>query len=453
MLPADCTAEGGVSYPYPDCDPNPCPILPQECSAGSVPSGSQDELTGGVFILHAPPGLAYSLDPPGSGWFDETLWSIDCASQANSIPADDESEWVWYILSQFYESKRFQAVEYGIIYDADLYLHAASELCTPAAALTIEYPATGAWPAAGSAIAIALQGEPYWWGTLSATGMIHGWHYTYMAPGTITLGPSGATGFIGWLSGSGESYAPMCIGVLGVDRPGVPCCSEVPSEPQACCFEDGHCEVLPAYACVAGGGVAYPDPTCETVNCPQPPQACCFAHDCQLLGADDCVAQGGVVYPELTCDPNPCEAWSMACCLPDGECTDVDSEEECDAAGGLLYPTAHCASPGFECPEPPFARVCCLPTEDSCVLMHEQDCLAAGGVSYAEVDCEGFQCPIWRACCLSDHSCRLMIEVNCAGLSGVWHPECAGCEPQNPCREHPVSPVPSTWGAIKSIYR
>jgi hypothetical protein len=406
---SDCQAQGGIVYPDPDCDPNPCPLTPQECSTGSVPSGSQDDLTGGVFILHAPPGLAFSNDPPAGGWFSETLWGTDCEGQVNGLPADDENEWVWYILSQFYLSKRFQAVEYGIVYDADAYMGAVSELCTPSEALTIEYPATGAWPSSGSAIAIALQGEPYWRGTLSTTGTIHGWHYTHMAPGTITLGPSPATGFIGWLSGSGEGYAPACVGVLGLGMPGVPCCAENPSQPQACCF----------------------------------------GPECQLMPPSLCEAQGGVVYPDSDCDPNPCPYTPLACCLDDGVCVNVFLQAECEGLGGTFHPEANCETPGFTCPLP-IVWACCYAEDENCYMQTEEDCLANNGTWHEGVDCANFSCLPGPAVCCVQEVCHLTTLERCEELGGIWYSEWRSCDP-NPCFVIPT--LPSSWGGIKALYR
>jgi hypothetical protein len=487
------------------------------------------DLTGGVFILHAPPGIDYTVDPPPEGWCGEAIWVTDCPGQVNTIPGDDVTEHVWYILNNFWESKTFKAVEYGIVYDPDLYLYAVSQLCTPSAALTIEHPATGAWPAAGSGISIALTGEPYWSGTMVATGMIHGFHYTYFDPTTITLGPMPASGSIGWLSPNLTTYPPACIGVLGIDMAGVACCSEAPVYPQACCFADGHCadllpavcveqggvvypdlcdatdcpqpphaccfedgscvvllaadclaqggvvyeeltcdgveclvppraccfadghcEVLSQTNCEAMGGVVYPDLDCTTVVCPVPTQACCFcAETCVELTPADCEAQGGVVYPELDCDPNPCTgAILMACCLESGDCVDLGVQEECDALGGVLYPEEQCCA-GFVCPTSPEEWACCFAFDEDCYMLTEADCLAGGGMWHDGVDCASFSCSLWRVCCV-EWVCHIRTEAGCAELGGVWYVDWTTCDP-NPCLSVPSDP--SSWGAIKSIYR
>jgi len=249
----------------------------------------------------------------------------DCPGQVNTITSSDALQWVWYIISNFYESKSFTGVEYGIQYDPTLYLYAAAGLCTPSPALTIEYPATGSWPDAGSAIAITLTGTPIWNGTMLTSGYIRGYHYVGSDPTTITLMPSPQTSGMGWLLEDGRKYWPECVGVLGIDMDGQACCSVAPPEPQACCLPDGRCIVVLADDCTAQGGVVYPDPTCDGVVCPQPPHACCFPDGhCEDLLAVDCQAAGGVVYPELcatTVCPQPPEP--QACCFPDGSCVDL----------------------------------------------------------------------------------------------------------------------------------
>jgi hypothetical protein len=383
-----------------------------------------NDLSGGVFILHAPPGLAYSVDPPTGGWCG-TVWQTTCENQVNTMPCSDDYEWVWYILSNFYETKNFKAVEYGIVYDPDLYLYAAGMLCTPSAALTIEYPATGDWPDAGSGISIALTGTPYWTGTMVTSGMVYGWHYCYLDPTSITLGPMPLSGSIGWLSPNLTTYPPACIGVLGIDLPGVACCSEAPPVPHACCLPDGRCVVLFAADCQAQGGIVYPDLTCDGVDCPQPPHACCLEDGhCVVLPTADCVAQGGTVYPDLTCDGVVCPQppVEQACCLENGDCV-LAFPDACVAQGGTVYPDLTCD--GVVCPQPPVEQACCLENGD-CVLAFPDACVAQGGTVYPDLTCDTVVCPMPEphACCFEDGSCLdLLAQAECEGMGGVWYPD------------------------------
>ena len=43
-------------------------------------------------------------------------------------------------------------------------------------------------------------------------------------------------------------------------------------------------------------------------------------------------------------------------------------------------------------------------------------------------------------------------EAQCADMGGIWHPEWGYCGPPNPCDIYTPA-EPSSWGAIKAIYR
>jgi hypothetical protein len=406
--------------------------MPDESSLREPSQGDPYDLTGGVFILHAPPGLAYSVDPPAGGWCAGSVWGTTCGTQVNTMPCSDDYEWVWYIVSNFYESKTFKAVEYGIIYDPDLYLYAAGTLCTPSAALTIEYPATGDWPDAGSGISIALTGTPYWTGTMVTSGMVYGWHYCNMVPTSITLGPMPLSGGIGWLAPDARTFAAACIGVLGIDMAGQSCCSVAP---QACCFADGHCEVRVTADCSAAGGVVYPDPDCDPNPCPVPTQACCIGADCQELTPAACVAQGGVVYPDPDCDPNPCPVPTQACCIG-ADCQEL-TPAACVAQGGVVYPDPDC-DPN-PCPVP--TQACCIGAD--CQELTPAACVAQGGVVYPDPDCDPNPCPVpTQACCIGA-DCQELTPAACVAQGGVVYPD-PDCDP-NPC---PVAPQACCFEAI-----
>jgi hypothetical protein len=450
----------------------------------TVPADTHD-LTGGVLICHAPP---QPYTPGEVDLCDSTFFQPQpcCEGQENMLPADDGIPYTWYIISSFYEPKRFSAIECGIDYQGTAYHAGGAGICAPGPYLTIEYPGPGSWPGDGAAIAVGLVGGVEWSGSCVATSYIWGWHYTYEDPGVIRLVPSAQTGFIGWLSDE-VLYTPECVGALGFDMPGEPCCSLVP-QLHACCFPDGTCRLLTHFACESAAGILYPNLPCEPSPCPQP-QTCCFEWECRLLQPDDCAAQGGVVFPQPGCTPDPClPAEPHACCFgpeclvlppadclaqggviypetdceddpcPDfmaccagADCVDVLVPDECNDLGGVLYPTFVCESPGFECPELP-AWACCFAYDENCYTVSEEDCLAAGGTSFAGVLCDAFDCPLWRVCCVGE-VCHLTVEEGCEALGGTWHPEWLRCDREDPCGGHPVSPAPASWGAIKAIYR
>ena len=244
-------------------------ILALACSSGGFSSAwSQDpyDLTGGVFILHSPPDFQLSCEFQQDDPCHPDNWETTCENQVNSCESSDWCPVLFYILSNFYEPKAFAGVEYGIEYDPAQFAPLSGPVCAPTGFLTIEYPETGSWPQSGSAIAIALTGEPYWSGEMTTTGLVLGYHYSYMDPTTVTLIPSPLTHFIGWCSPDNRLCSPDCVGVMGIDTPGVPCCSTAPDVPFACCF----------------------------------------GADCRMLARAECEAQGGEFHSGISCEANPC---------------------------------------------------------------------------------------------------------------------------------------------------
>ncbi len=236
--------------------------------------------------------------------------------------------------------------------------------------------------------------------------------------------------------------------------PDVPCDATTcpaPAPMGACCLVDqGVCVVMTEADCVGQSGEYQGDDTdCDPNPCVIPSQACCFGPDCLVLPPAECLAEGGTVYAELVCDPNPCPpVIEMACCLEDGSCAAVQTAEECQAAGGSLYPDVTCSTPGFACPVP--IAACCLDYDEQCHLLTEAECLAGGGEWHEGMDCDQVTCPPWRVCCIAN-DCFILTETDCTEQGGTWEPGQMGCEP-NPC-EAPVPVDPSSWGAIKSVYR
>jgi hypothetical protein len=459
---------------------------------GGAASADEFDLTGGVLICHAPPGLVYTVDAQDQcGIFS----MVDCClDQVNQMDCSSTAPYIWYIVSQFFESKTFGQIEIGISYDPAAYIAIASGICwPPTGGLVTEYPSEGAWPSDGSAIAAAVSADE-WSGDCVATHWIAG--YAYCEPygpgiGIINLVPSPQTSFIGWGSMSGL-FAPACIGALGIGQPGVYCCSEPPPM-YACCLPDGSCvDVFRVEECDALGGIMYPD-VCALTDCPQPPEpfACCLPDgSCvDVLAVGECDALGGIAYPDVCAQTDCPQPQLFACCLPDGSCVDVMDVGACDALGGILYPDvcaltdcpqppepfACCLEDGScvdviavgecdalggvaypevcaltDCPQPPAEFACCFELDEACYMMTEADCLAGGGTWNDGMVCSTaggtFDCPMWRVCCEAE-VCTITTEAECMG---VWHMDWLSCDP-NPCEVTP-SDDPS-WGTIKAMYR
>ena len=143
------------------------------------------------------------------------------------------------------------------------------------------------------------------------------------------------------ISGVPDAMAPIVVNVDGDD--------DHPAENQdlqflamfplqACCFDDGSCQMLSVADCSASSGMSQgPGTTCEPNLCPQPLEACCFDDgSCQMLTVEDCSAYDGMPQGFGTvCDPNPCPQPppTQACCFDNGTCQDL-TVAECTLAGG-----------------------------------------------------------------------------------------------------------------------
>ena len=262
-----------------------------EKPAGTAALQNEFDLTEGVLICHHPAGLTFTTDTD----FCAVQNIATCEEQNTQIPAGDVP-FVWYIVSAFESTKQFNAVEYGINYNGTAYGGAQAGVCAPAAFLTIEYPAAGSWPQDGSAIAIALSTMPNWTGTFVPTSFLWGYHYSYQAPGEISLVPSPLTANIGWVSSAeGEPGVPFpakCAGSIGFDMAGDQCCPQgIPTF--ACCLGDNSCVVLSTEECTEAGGTSMTEfPDCTTNPCPIL-WGCCVGQDCFMLTAEDCAELGG----------------------------------------------------------------------------------------------------------------------------------------------------------------
>jgi hypothetical protein len=157
----------------------------------------------------------------------------------------------------------------------------------------------------------------------------------------------------------------------------------------ACCFPDGSCVITPEGQC--SGDYQGNDTVCDPNPCRQP-EACCFEDEhCEDLLATDCVARGGVPQgPGSDCLTADCTIGPLpgACCLADGTCIEV-LEADCDGTfqgeGTLCSET--------NCPPPPETGACCF-GDGSCQDLTADACGTAGGTYQGDdTDCATFQCP------------------------------------------------------------
>lgn len=115
-------------------------------------------------------------------------------------------------------------------------------------------------------------------------------------------------------------------------------------------------------------------------------------------------------------------------------------------------------TPGIAVPEPPPSgggvHACCVGMD--CVLVNTTDeCLALGGVDHPEWgSCDGNPCFVETpAVCCVGHECSIVLEADCILMGGHFLPDQFDCNvTPSPCDQY--TPVePSSWGAIKAIYR
>jgi hypothetical protein len=80
--------------------------------------------------------------------------------------------------------------------------------------------------------------------------------------------------------------------------------------PEACCFGDGHCELLTAEACVEAGGTAGgAGSSCDPNPCPPPAPtgACCLdGGGCEITTEEGCFGIGSYQGPGSLCGPDAC---------------------------------------------------------------------------------------------------------------------------------------------------
>ena len=130
----------------------------------------------------------------------------------------------------------------------------------------------------------------------------------------------------------------------------------------------------------------------------QPPSACCFPDGhCEVLAVGTCVEAGGTVYAEPSCDPNPCLQPESACCLPlDETCYTLD-EQTCLQGGGIWYDGMMCSTAGgdIECP---LWRVCCV--DEDCYVVTMEDCAELNGEWHPE----------WESC-EPDNPCEIPVPA------------------------------------------
>jgi len=184
----------------------------------SLAHADPDDLSGGVFIAHAPPGVVYTSNV--TTWCDSTYLS-ECEDQVNTVAANTEA--VWFVLSAWNEEKSFSGVEFGLgDFEPESFIFMADGLCLDDA-MALHYPSAEDWPGPNTGITLAAAGDA-WTGQLVPICWFAG--FNYADADTIAVTANQATGQAAWLSASGHTYEPVCMGALGLGVPGTGCCPE-----------------------------------------------------------------------------------------------------------------------------------------------------------------------------------------------------------------------------------
>ncbi len=247
LTEAECGGIGGTWMEGREtCDPSPC--------------GS--DLSAGMLLVHAPPGLEWTS---GQNWCERynsefALANLD--EQVSRIDPDIAAEEasIWYVIMAWSEPKQVCGLEFGLgEYEPGIFGFTEWGACASGG---LEVPMTD-WPDTGRGTAVAP--EEAWEGAISAVYWFTG--YSYME-GEIPLGVHPTTGAVRFHNCAHpcQTWGASCLGSLGVLTEGIPC-------------YDG----------------------------PGPVRVCCVGDECTLLAREACEAAGGS-WRQLaaTCDPNPC---------------------------------------------------------------------------------------------------------------------------------------------------
>ncbi|MFH1143487.1 MAG: right-handed parallel beta-helix repeat-containing protein, partial [Candidatus Eisenbacteria bacterium] len=273
------------------------------CGAGF---DAASDLSGGVLLVHHPPGLQYTADTPSGGWgryYRDHHAIDDCTDQNARIDDTGTTELVWYVLGAWAETKTCCGVEFGFgNYPAGLFEFVACGSGFPE--VLTETPTAG-WPGPGEGVTVMagelapLRGNyvPLYWfagyNDDAQTGVIPlAPHPTTMRAGTFGCDP-------------GRSFhAAVSLGGMGLRTDGITCCPPVLPGQGACC-RAGECTITLESECDGLGGVWY---ATEYSCLPNPcPAACCTGEACDFVTQAACAGLGGTWYEdEGTCAPNPC---------------------------------------------------------------------------------------------------------------------------------------------------
>jgi hypothetical protein len=174
---------------------------------------------------------------------------------------------------------------------------------------------------------------------------------------------------------------------------------------EACCFADGHCEMLLPFTCAQRGGIAMgTGSSCNPNPCPVVVKgACCYG-----TTSIQCA-----VVDQITCQQQLLGTWKG----PGTTCVDADG----DSIADICEP----AAPLGACCYGTTAPLCIVVDEITCAQQYlgtwkgaGTDCTDTDGDNVADI-CEPVIEP--EACCLPDGTCQMLPPQQCAALQGQTH--------------------------------
>lgn len=272
-----------------------------------------NDMHGGVLILHAPDfseagNWDWCDQYHNTGHPDAPFGIASCDEQVNTAPVTGSSyeHNLLFVVAAWHEPKVWCGVQFGIAPEFDglwyfIEYGPCHEDCLELS--------TDGWPGAGEGTAIVGWKLP-WEGNFEAVYFFKGYSFEDTR---LPLGLDPTHDFAGFgnCDEPAQVVAATCLGAVDIssDGTGTYCCPVPPGEPEACCFTDGHCEMLNNYDCLHSGGEFYGG-DCDPVNpCPSPPPvgACCLdTGECFYIAQQDCEMIGGDWFLGEDCDRNPC---------------------------------------------------------------------------------------------------------------------------------------------------
>jgi hypothetical protein len=191
---------------------------------GALPvHADPSDLSGGVFITHYVPEIAFTWDPPGDWCEAYAPFAISsCEQQRTRIDTTEPLLATWYILAAWTEEKKFCFVEVGVKdYSEEVFDPVDWNPCYPPGG-GLEIP-SGYFPHPIEGTEFMALDEP-WFGNFVAVYRISG--YAYAGSDVIQLGPHPSMDFAGWgnCAEPPVGYRAEQLGALGINADGRAVC-------------------------------------------------------------------------------------------------------------------------------------------------------------------------------------------------------------------------------------